>query len=119
VRLGNWNMVNVKFNMAANLKKWSYLLVSIPPWRDAFNEEGLTALIERFHHTLMDIGIIADRPLKGQRIILNDHDDSQLDNILARAAKSLDLLFIILPAPNVPQYNQIKHCGDVKYGIHT
>lgn len=38
---------------------------------------------------------------------------------MKRAASSLQLLFVILPATPIPLYNRVKYLGDVKYGIHT
>jgi hypothetical protein len=112
-------MIDFKFNTAATLTKWSYLLISLPGRQDAFDKQGLTTLMKMFHRTLVDIGIIAKPPVEGRRIVLSGPDDPQIDDTVKRAADALELLFIILPATNIPEYNRIKHCADVKYGIHT
>ena len=38
---------------------------------------------------------------------------------MQRAARALDLLFIILPGENTPLYKHIKALADKYYGIHT
>ncbi|KAF2491439.1 putative RNA interference and gene silencing protein [Lophium mytilinum] len=121
IRLGSWNMMNYKVNTAGNLKSWSYLLVSSPGKRDAFNDEqSLTEVMGRLHSTLKDVGIAASPPAKGKKISITGPDDPQLENTIKGAAGAgLALLFIILPSDNAPEYNRIKQYGDVKYGIHT
>ncbi|KAH6988693.1 putative RNA interference and gene silencing protein [Ilyonectria destructans] len=118
VRFGSWNMVNVKLNTAGTLTNWSYLLISIPDRRDSFDQAGLIAMLDKFRDALRKTGIVVNPPAPGRRLVLRDQDDPELDNVFKLAAKSLDLLFIILP-DTIPLYNRIKHCGDVKYGIQT
>ncbi|KAJ4187446.1 hypothetical protein NW759_016884 [Fusarium solani] len=95
VRFGSWNMVN-----------------------DAFNKAGLIAMLDKFRDALRKTGIVVNPPAGGRRLVLRDQDDPELDNVFISAAKSLDLLFIILP-DTIPLYNRIKHCGNVKYGVQT
>ncbi|KAF2805607.1 putative RNA interference and gene silencing protein [Mytilinidion resinicola] len=120
VRLGSWNMVNFKFNTAGSLKNWSYVMVSTPGKRDAFDEQGLTEVIGKFHRTLLDVGITASQPVKGKRISITGPDDPQLENTIKSAANAkFALLFIVLPSDNASEYYRIKQYADVKYGIHT
>ncbi|KAK1962279.1 Piwi-domain-containing protein [Colletotrichum sublineola] len=119
VRFGSWSMVNMQFNTAGSLKKWSYLLISLPGYRDVFDEAGLAVVMQSFGSTLNAKGIVANPPMKGQRLLLSSPDDAQLDQLLQKAAQALDLLVIVLPDTNTPIYNRVKHCGDSKYGIHT
>ncbi|KAK1977461.1 putative RNA interference and gene silencing protein [Colletotrichum cereale] len=119
VRFGSWNMANMQFNIAGSLKKWSYLLISLPGYRDAFDASSLAAVIQSFGSTLKAAGIVVNPPMKGQRLVLSSPDDAQLDQLLQKAALALDLLLIVLPDSNTPVYNRVKHCGDSKYGIHT
>ncbi|KAH7025257.1 putative RNA interference and gene silencing protein [Microdochium trichocladiopsis] len=111
VRSGSWNMVNVKLNTTGTMTNWSYLLISIPDRRDAFDQAGLIAMLVKFQEALRKTGMVVAPPALGRRLVLRDQDDPELDN-------SLHLLFIILP-DTTPLYNRIKHCGDVKYGIQT
>ena len=112
-------MVDIKFNTAGSLKKWSYLLISLPGYQDAFDLAGLFAVVRTFGNTLSAAGITVNPPSPGRRLVLNSPDDAQLDQLLETAAKALDLLLIALPDSNIPLYNRIKRCGDVRYGIHT
>ncbi|WQF90259.1 Putative PAZ domain, Piwi domain, ribonuclease H-like superfamily, argonaute, linker 1 [Colletotrichum destructivum] len=119
VFLGNWSMVDMQFNTAGTLKKWSYVLLSLPSYRDAFNVASLAAVIQSFGSALNATGIMVDPPLQGRRLLLSSSDDGQLDQLLKEAALYLDFLLIVLPDTNTPLYNRIKRCGDLKYGIHT
>ncbi|KZL66534.1 rna interference and gene silencing protein, partial [Colletotrichum incanum] len=119
VRFGNWSMADMQFNTAGNLKKWSYVLLSLPGYRDAFDAASLAAVIQSFGSALKATGLMVSPPLQGRRLSLNSSDDAQLDQLLEKAALSLDLLLIVLPDTNTPLYNRVKHCGDFKYGIHT
>jgi hypothetical protein len=124
---GGWNMVprnspGLKFRTGAVLQKWSCLYVDMPaehPRAQNFTSETLNALIAQLHFVLKDTGIEASPPLPSQRVQLRDMDDPALENFMARAASSLQMLFVILPASPIPLYNRIKQLGDVKYGIHT
>ncbi|KAH7012261.1 ribonuclease H-like domain-containing protein [Microdochium trichocladiopsis] len=118
VRSGSWNMVNMKLNTTGTMTNWSYLLISIPDRRDAFDQAGLIAMLVKFQEALRKTGMVVAPPAQGRRLVLRDQDDPELDNVFKLAAKSLHLLFIILP-DTTPLYNRIKHCGDVKYGIQT
>ncbi|KAH7112376.1 RNA interference and gene silencing protein, partial [Dactylonectria macrodidyma] len=124
---GGWNMVprgspSLKFNTAGSMQKWSCLYVEMPgmyPAAKTFTLAALNVLLASFTKVLNDTGVMASAPLPPQKVSLNGTDDPQLERFLARAASSLQLLFVILPAAPIPLYNRIKQLGDVKYGIHT
>ncbi|KND91602.1 Protein argonaute 5, partial [Tolypocladium ophioglossoides CBS 100239] len=126
---GGWNMVprdspSLKFNTSVSVKSWSCLYVEMPddmyPGAQKFTSQALKDLMRGFHVVLNDTGIAASPPLEPlQRVQLSDTDDPQLEPFFKRAATSLQLLFIILPASPIPLYNRIKQLGDVKYGVHT
>ena len=117
VRFGSWNMVAVKFNTIGTLNQWSYLMISLPTHRNAFDQASLAAVVKQFTDTLAKTGISVAAPLPGQRLDLDSAEDARLDQRLEIAAQKLDLLLVILPDAITPLYNCIKHCGDVKYGI--
>lgn len=119
VRSGGWNIVDVRFNSTGSLKKWSYLLLSVQGYRDAFDMERLGMVINGLGKTLMARGIRIDQPLRGNYLAVHDEYDIKLENLLRAASTQLDLLFIVLPDSNMPIYNRIKHYGDVKYGLQT
>lgn len=125
---GGWNMVprnsaSLKFHAPVALRKWSCLYIVMPGlYHDAwtFTQDSLKTLVRGFYSVLNDTGIATSPPLEPlQRVELQDTDDPKLDSFIQRAAASLDLLFIILPAGPIPLYNRIKQLADVKYGIHT
>ncbi|KAJ9412988.1 hypothetical protein QL093DRAFT_2525470, partial [Fusarium oxysporum] len=119
LRLGSWNMSDIRFNIGASLAKWSYLMISIPGIRDSFDQQSSRAVMNEFHAALQKIGVNAAQPFPGQRLQLQHPDDPALGSTLQRAAGALDLLFIILPGANIPLYKRIKTIADKNYGIHT
>ncbi|OJD35326.1 rna interference and silencing protein [Diplodia corticola] len=119
---GSWNLLNVQFHTPGTaLKKWSYLLISMPGYPDTLREGDLQPLIANFHNTLKQTGVPVDAPMPGKLLRIRDQDDPELDAMFSRASKGLDLLFIIFPGINkkLPVYNRIKRLGDCKYGVHT
>ncbi|KAJ9129975.1 Protein argonaute 1D, partial [Pleurostoma richardsiae] len=119
VRFGSWNMADVKFNTRATVKRWSYLMISLDTYQDAFDRVSLAAAVKHFTETLVKTGISVATPLPGQRLELDSPEDTRLDQRLEAAAQTLELLLVILPDAITPLYNRIKHCGDIRYGIHT
>ncbi|KAK3367285.1 RNA interference and gene silencing protein [Lasiosphaeria ovina] len=119
VRFGSWNMVDVKFNTVGALKTWSYLMISLPTHRDAFDQVGPEATVNQFAGALASTGISVTARLQGQRVELSGPEDPRLDERLQSASQKLELLLVILPDNNIPLYNRIKHCGDVRFGLHT
>ncbi|UKZ72568.1 hypothetical protein TrVFT333_000200 [Trichoderma virens FT-333] len=125
---GSWNMVprdssSLKFTTAGSVQKWSCVYIEMIrdyPNAHTFSSAGLTEVLRNLNNVLGDTGIAASAPLQPfQRLQLDGNEDPQLDALMKRAASSLQLLFVILPATPIPLYNRIKHLGDVKYGIHT
>ncbi|KAL6691521.1 Piwi domain-containing protein [Trichoderma pleuroticola] len=125
---GSWNMLprdspSLKFTNAGSMQKWSCVYIEMPndyPHAQTFTSAGLAEVLRSFHAVLGDTGIAASPPLQPfQRLQLRDNDDPELEALMKRAASSLQLLFVILPATPIPLYNRVKYLGDVKYGIHT
>lgn len=119
---GSWNLLNVQFHTSGTpLKKWSYLLLSMPGLHDTISEADLKPLMGNFHTALKETGVPVEPPMAGKRLMIQHEDDPQLDAMFERASKALDLMFIIFPGINkkLPVYNRIKRLGDVKYGVHT
>ncbi|OMP84863.1 Protein argonaute-2 [Diplodia seriata] len=124
MRGGQWNMVEHKFHTPGSaLKKWSYVLISMPgQYPDNMREGDLKPLMTSFHNVLKQTGIPVEAPMQGKVLTIKHEDDPALDNTFSGASKAgLDLLFVIFPGFNkkLPVYNRIKRLGDCKYGIHT
>ncbi|KFA80094.1 hypothetical protein S40288_10405, partial [Stachybotrys chartarum IBT 40288] len=67
VRFGSWNMVDIKFDKASKLANWSYLLLSLPHYQDAFDPNSMAHTIKTFGQALMAVGIAVAAPLQGSR----------------------------------------------------
>ena len=122
VRGGSWNMQDIKFNTGGTLRNWSYLMISMGGFPDAFDQAGLQSTVAQFHKALQDMGITAAAPTPGSRIVVNTPDDMRIDTALKNVAgdpRQTRLVLIIIPVANTPLYNRIKHIGDVKVGVHT
>ena len=123
VRGGSWNMQNFRLNTAGTLQNWTYLMISMPPYEDAFiNPASLHSTVAEFRGALNNVGITAAAPTPGSRIQINTPDDTQIETALKNAAgdpRQTRLVLIIIPEKLGHLYSRIKHVGDVKIGIHT
>lgn len=124
VKDGGWNMLNVKFNTAASLKKWTTLILSEPHKPHVFQNRNdvWKDTMAAFYKALRQIGIIIEPHEKGpEPITINSIDNlSQIDQILEKiSAKGYELVFVILPTKNTPLYDYIKTQADIKFGLHT
>ncbi|KAL6879269.1 Piwi domain-containing protein [Trichoderma novae-zelandiae] len=124
---GSWNMIprgapSLKFSTSGSIQKWSCVYIETADYPNAykFSSESLDETLRGFHTVLNDTGITAGVPLRPfQRLQLRNDDDPLLEALIKRAAASLQLLFVILPATPIPLYNRLKYLADVKYGVHT
>ena len=122
VRGGSWNMRDIKFNTGGKLQNWSYLMISMAGFPDAFNPPSLQSTMAQFHNALKDIGITADEAPQGSRIAVNTPDDPQIETSLKNAPgnpRQIRFVLVIIPTVHTVLYNRIKHIGDVKLGLHT
>jgi eukaryotic translation initiation factor 2C len=116
---GSWNMMNIKFNSGARLKRWSCAMISFPRSCDVFDQQGFAAVTAEFHQALKKVGIEAAPPIGNQRLVLQHLDDPALGPFLETAAGSLELLVIVLPEANIPLYKRIKTICDKDLGLHS
>ncbi|KAI0906621.1 ribonuclease H-like domain-containing protein [Ustulina deusta] len=124
---GSWNMVprdspSLMFSSGTVLQSWSCLYIDMPtlyPHAHQFTVEQLNTLMKGFRQVLASTGVQVGEPFQFNRVELKETDDPALEEFIARAAKRLQLLFVILPASPIPVYNRLKQLADVKYGIHT
>ncbi|KAE8354848.1 ribonuclease H-like domain-containing protein [Aspergillus coremiiformis] len=118
---GSWNMVKTKFNVSGQrLRKWSYLLLSIPTVRDAFRDmKSFQPVLNKLKAAFIDTGVLVEPPLAGKIVKVNEDNPAELDAILKAAAVNLDLLYIILPDKDTFWYPRIKRLCDVEYGLQT
>ena len=116
-------MENIKFNTGGTLLNWTYLMISMAPFKDAFfKSDELKSTMKQFHNALQAVGIRAAEPTAGSRIIVNNPDDPKIETALKNVGgdtQHVSLVLIIIPIKHIPLYNRIKHIGDVKVGVHT
>ncbi len=117
---GAWNVMNQKFTTGGSVKAWGWMLVALPGIPDAFaNSAELTNTLKMFHRVLTSTGIRIGPPSIGNRFQFANQEDPDLEAKLQGVARAVDLLFIVLPAGNMPIYDRIKSLCDVKYGLAT
>lgn len=115
---GSWNMRSIKFSAGAQLSKWSYMMISYG--RDTFDQQGLNMVMAEFHQGLITIGVNAQAPLPGKRVVLQSPEDAAIDAQLQGAARAgMQLLVLILPDNGTALYKRIKTLADRNYGLHT
>ncbi|KAI1757701.1 ribonuclease H-like domain-containing protein [Xylaria castorea] len=125
---GSWNMLSgkepLKFAARGELRgDWSVLFVNMPNTyarAKTFTPAEKKALEDKLEGVLRETGI----SITGQKKLSNDMtlsgtDDKELEAFIKRAADKLVLLFVVLPAVQMPLYNRLKQLADQKYGIHT
>ncbi|KAI0454625.1 ribonuclease H-like domain-containing protein [Xylaria acuta] len=125
---GGWNMVpdNERLKFAARgviRGNWAMVFIQMP---NSYNraktftlEEG-ERLAKRLDEILRETGInFQGKRLGGRPVTLQETGDESLDTFLEHASKNVVLLFVVLPATQMPLYNRIKQLADQKYGIHT
>ncbi|KAI0448191.1 ribonuclease H-like domain-containing protein [Xylaria telfairii] len=122
---GSWNMVprqgNLQFAVKGILWNWSMLFVDVEGYRkQEYTTIIANELTTKLLNVLRDTGI----DIKGQRlppdlVRLQGPDDPELEKRIEDAARKMRLLFVVLPATQMPLYNRLKYLADVKYGIHT
>ena len=115
-------MQDIKFNTGGALRSWTYLMISMGGLPDAFDQASLRSTVAKFHGALQEMGITAAAPTPGSRIMVSGPDDVKIESALKKAPgdpRQARLVLIILPSAHTLLYNQVKHIGDVKVGVHT
>ncbi|KAI0486973.1 ribonuclease H-like domain-containing protein [Xylaria cf. heliscus] len=126
----SWNMfsgtVPLKFAARGVLRGgWAILVVTMPTVYGSaktFSSEAQKDLGGKIRTVLQQTDIDIQGKWNGiLTIALRDTDDTALDNAIWRAVEErhMQLLFVVLPATQMPLYNRLKQLADVKYGLHT
>ncbi|KAI1080743.1 Piwi-domain-containing protein [Whalleya microplaca] len=117
---GAWNAVGQTFTTGGAVDSWGWLFVAVPGFQNPFNrQEDFVSTLEQFIRALRSTGIQLPNPKAGKRIALASQEDPVLEAEISGASTALKMLFIVIPAANMPLYNRIKHLGDIKYGLAT
>jgi eukaryotic translation initiation factor 2C len=123
VQDGAWNMKNDKFYTASILKKWTPMIINEGGSSgDDPDLESLTTTMELFVQALKKSGIQCSSPELGDPplIVRSTGDFPRIEARLKEiAAKSYQLVLVVLPTANTITYDYIKTSADIKHGIHT
>lgn len=136
VNSGEWNMKNVKFKNSATLDNWTVMFLrscnnNQDYWTDM--QGFFTPAILAFRKQLQTAGMTVHQPNLGVNgdepieVFVDQRDSAdalfkkidagfQDDKMTARRPKSL---LVLMSVAHTEIYNQLKVCGDLKYGIHT
>ncbi len=115
-------MQDIKFNTGGTLRNWTYLMISMSGFPDAFDQASLQSTVLKFHKALQGIGITAALPTPGSRVVVGGPDDTKIENAFNNIqgdSRQARLVLVILPINHKLLYDRIKHIGDVKLGVHT
>ena len=115
-------MEHIKFIIGATLHNWTYLMISTPDSRDELNQDSLNSTLAQFHKHLQTAGITAAKHTQGSWLKVHSPNDVEIESAMKNLAGDptrARLILVILPFRATLLYNQIKHIGDVKLGVHT
>ncbi|RYP16592.1 hypothetical protein DL765_005053 [Monosporascus sp. GIB2] len=117
---GAWNIMGKKFTKFGQAKLWGCVVMSFPGDSAAFRDANhFNDTMNQFRQVLRSTGIgIADQSFT-RRWSYGSQEDPAIEANLREAAQRASLLFIVLPAANMPVYDRIKHLCDVKLGVAT
>lgn len=111
----------MRFSKSGTVKRWGILRLNVGyqhlgPLQD---DAKYRPVIQSVHRVLKETGINIGDPIFSDICALRDDDDLRIEATLQKAAKNVDLLFIMLPKDNMPVYDRIKHLCDVRFGLAT
>ena len=115
-------MQDIKFNTGGTLTNWTYLMISMAGFPDVFDQAGLRETMSKFHQALQGIGITAQAPTPGSRVMVNGPDDPKIEAAFKSVPgdpRQARFVLVIIPTKHTLLYNRVKHIGDVKVGVHT
>jgi hypothetical protein len=123
VRDGSWNMLRVKFNTAATLKRWTSMIIHEGGVQSDYpDQKALRPTMAKFFDALKQIGLDIAPPDPGYPpIMVNSAADfPKIEEALKKIVeRKYDLIFVILPTDNTIAYDYLKTSADKIHGIHT
>jgi hypothetical protein len=120
-RGGSWNMQSIQFSKPATLKNWTWLFIDSN--RTALTQESLDHALSGFTQTLREMGIAADQPKPGIRLMYQWNVDNA--PAIEKAVRELQqkhqpqLILGILFAKEAQVYNIVKQVCDVRCGVRN
>ena len=120
----SWNMREVEFSTRSKLPSWTYLFISSPRSRDAWeSRQDLHSTLNAFQKTLRRLGVDVDDYIPGLRISLNPANvDAEIDAAIQKffsdpTMPPPKLILVIIPSVDSSIYNRIKFVCDIKKGL--
>ena len=111
--------MDIEFNNSSSLGKWSYLMISLPQGRDAFDQRWLTTVMQGIPPTSRENW--RERPCTtswpAPSTPVSRRPSAQ--PVPAARRRSFEPFLVILPEVNTSLYKRIKTLADKSYGIHT
>lgn len=116
-------MKAVQFSRPAALKAWTYLYVLRPGARAHWNNSAeMMESLRKFTSVLRTLGIDAEPPKAGQRIVLDGRNDAERIESSVRELQDRyrpSLILGVLYAKDTVLYNSIKLVCDVRCGVRN
>lgn len=122
---GDWNMEGQKFVKGGKIDKWTYLHIRYGGKDDEFRDITVQELMDEFHGEMLKYGMDVGQVYHSPHAVMNFRkgDPKELEKLEPVFTKiksvGFKLLFIILPAKEVPLYSRIKYIADHQVGLHT
>ncbi|KAJ5638279.1 hypothetical protein N7490_008158 [Penicillium lividum] len=122
---GSWNMKAIQFSRPVPLKNWTYLYVTTERARTYWqNPATMMESLRKFTSVLRSMGIEAEMPKEGQRVVLNGSNGSDAE-VIERAVRQLQdrykpsMILGVLYGKDTTLYNTIKQVCDVRCGVRN
>jgi len=128
-RDASWNLMKKKFQKAAPMSNWSYLIIED---NYPIDTNAVVNIMRMFERTCKDYGMAAKPPtltfkdgsLPVKVRLPRERSPIDLENALKPAFKKLQenmiqIVYVFLPGQEKGVYAAVKYCGDVKAGVGT
>ncbi|KAL3465293.1 ribonuclease H-like domain-containing protein [Aspergillus heterothallicus] len=120
---GSWNMKSVRFSMSSKLANWTWLLIAVNGGRPHFTgPDDLNGCLKQFTAKLNEVGVSAQDPKPGTRIVLNrDTYETDINAAISGLMQKHkpSLILTILPFQDAGIYNCVKMACDVRHGVRN
>ncbi|KAL2834729.1 ribonuclease H-like domain-containing protein [Aspergillus pseudoustus] len=120
---GSWNMKSIRFSTSSKLANWTWLLIAPPGGRQHFETPGdLNSCLKQFTDKLNEVGVLAQLPKPGARVVLNRNTyevdiNAAISGLMQKCEPTL--ILTILPYQDAGIYNCIKRACDVRHGVRN
>ncbi|KAI9049000.1 hypothetical protein LZ554_006849 [Drepanopeziza brunnea f. sp. 'monogermtubi'] len=129
INKGRWNMANVRFQKAAPIGTWTYMIIKSDRRCPKVDDDQIKATVDNFRDFLRRSGIDPSGFLGNYRpssVDLRDGEEGANEAKIKIKFRELyelkdrpNFVLVILPYEDNPIYGSIKRIADTKAGIHT